>query len=89
MDSLLRHRGGNIALYNLHVHGVIKKSNIEIYSAGVATVSSSNDPSFDQVKLSWLTGTGGSDQVNINLALLSNIWLAWGFLVNFIYDAVQ
>jgi len=52
-------------------------------------VSSSNDPSFDQVKLSWLTGTGGSDQVNINLALLSNIWLAWGFLVNFIYDAVQ
>jgi len=31
------------------------KSRDILWSPGVATVSSGNDPSFDQVKLSWLT----------------------------------
>ncbi len=58
-------------------------------SAGVATVHSGNKQSVHHVKLSWLIQKGCSIQVNTNLAMLSDIWLAWGFHINFMYDAVH
>jgi len=59
-----------------------------LYSAGVATTRSGNERSVRQVKTSWLIKRGCMFQ-NWDLEMLADIWLAWGFQINFMYSAVH
>jgi len=60
-----------------------------IYSAGIATTRSGNERSVRQVKTtSWLIKRGCTFQ-NWDLEMLSDIWLAWGFQINFMYSPVH
>ena len=41
------------------------------------------------IKNSWFIVHGSHDIPNIDLELVADIWLAWGFQVNFMYDPVH
>jgi len=59
-----------------------------LYSAGVATTRSGNELSVRQVKTSWLIKRGCIFQ-NWDLDMLADVWLAWGFQINFMYSPVH
>jgi len=80
------------SLYNLNLHGVIGYLILKICYAQqvcIAAVCLGNEGYVHLVKLSWLIQKGGSFQVNIQLAMLSGIWLVWEFHINFMYDSVH
>ncbi len=57
-------------------------------SAAVAAVRSGNERAVRQVKLSWMIKRGcayGGYEFNT----IADIWLAWGYQLNFMYDAVH
>jgi len=58
-----------------------------LHSACVAVVRSGNERAVKQAKLSWLVKRGCIDQ-GWELSFVADIWLAWGFQVNFMYDTV-
>ena len=50
---------------------------------------SGNQRSVKHMKYSWFIVHGSQNMPNIDLELVADIWLAWGFQVNFIYDLVH
>jgi hypothetical protein len=58
-----------------------------LHSGCVAVVRSGNERSVKRVKMSWLVKRGCVDQI-WNLSLLADVWLVWGFQINFMYDTV-
>jgi len=52
-----------------------------LYSAAVAMVRSGNERAVKQVKTSWKHEC--TFQATLSLDMLANIWIAWGFQVNF------
>jgi len=60
-----------------------------LHSAAVAATRSGNERSVRQVKVSWLIKRGTTYQPALSLETLSDIWLAWGYQINFMYDAVH
>jgi hypothetical protein len=59
-----------------------------IFSASVAATRSGNERSVRHMKHSWLIKRGASFQP-FDFDLLADLWLAWGFQVNFMYDSVH
>ena len=55
----------------------------------VAYTRSGNERSVKHIKHSWFLAHGSQDMPNIDLELVADIWLAWGFQVNFMYDPVH
>jgi hypothetical protein len=68
-----------------------KKFNGEktLHSAAVAVVPSGNERAVKLAKMSWVIKKGGSLCTTRDLATLDNIWMGWGFRVNFIYSPVH
>jgi hypothetical protein len=60
-----------------------------LHSAAVAVVRSGNERAVKQVKMSWVIKKGASLTTSIDLATLDNIWMGWGFRINFIYSPVH
>ena len=61
-----------------------------IYSAAVATTHSGNEQAVHQIKHSWLLRRRGYGfQTGWGVDMLCDIWLAWGFQVNFMYESVH
>jgi len=55
----------------------------------IAYTRSGNERSVKHIKHSWVLAHGSQDMPNIDLELVADIWLAWGFQVNFMYDPVH
>ena len=60
-----------------------------LHTAAVAYTRSGNERSVKHMKHSWLLKRGTFGMPRFDLELLSDIWLAWGFQVNFIYKPVH
>ena len=60
-----------------------------LHTGAVAYVRSGNERSVKHVKLSWLIKRGAVGMPNMDLGMLSDLWLGWGFQVNFMYDPVH
>ncbi len=60
-----------------------------LYLAAVATVRSGNERAVKQVKISWLIKRGCTFQNSCSFDMLADIWICWGFQVNFLYNAVH
>ena len=63
-------------------------SNQTLNSAAVAVVRSGNERAVRVVKRSWFVRRGGSLGF-LDLSLINDVWMAWGFRVNFIYSPVH
>jgi hypothetical protein len=64
-------------------------TNNVLHSAGVAAIRSGNERAVRQTKLSWMIKRGCSYHQPWDLDMQCDIWLAWGFQINFMYDAVH
>ena len=60
-----------------------------LLTAVVAYTRSGNERSVKHMKHSWFIANGSKDMPKIDLELVSDIWLTWGFQVNFMYDPVH
>ena len=60
-----------------------------MYSADVAVVCSGNERAVKIVKHSWVLKRGASFAPSMDLSTLDNIWLGWGFCVNFMYSPIH
>jgi hypothetical protein len=60
-----------------------------LHSAAVAAVRSGNERAVKLVQMSWAIKKGASLTTPIDLATLDNIWMGWGFRVNFIHSPVH
>ena len=58
-----------------------------LHSASVAVVRSGNERAVKNTKHCWIVQRGVRNP-NFDLAMLDDIWLAWGFQVNFMYGSV-
>lgn len=58
-------------------------------SAVVASTRSGNERAVKMMKHSWFLKRGYVNAQNFDLSLLADVWLAWGFLVNFKYSPVH
>lgn len=58
-----------------------------LISAAIAVVRSSNERAVNRMKLSWKIRDGATN-ARCNMTVLADIWLAWGFQVNFMYSPV-
>jgi hypothetical protein len=58
-----------------------------LHSGCVAVVRSGNERSVKRSKISWLVKRGCVDQI-WDLSTLADVWLVWGFQVNFMYDMI-
>ena len=58
-----------------------------LHSACVAVIRSGNEHAVKMAKLSWLIKRGCVDQL-WDLNMLADVWLAWGFQVNYMYDTI-
>ena len=58
-----------------------------LHSGGVAVVRSANERAVNIVKKSWALRRGGQYGM-IDTRILADLWLAWGFQVNFMYNIV-
>jgi len=63
-------------------------SNQTLNSAAVAVVRSGNERAVRVVERSWFVRRGGSLGC-LDLSLINDVWMAWGFRVNFIYSPVH
>ncbi len=59
------------------------------HSAGVAPIRSGNERAVRQAKMSWMVKRGCTYHQPWDLEMQCDIWLAWGFQINFMYDAVH
>jgi hypothetical protein len=59
-----------------------------LHSVSVAVVRASNERAVKQMKNSWLISHHGCSQQLYDPAMLDDIWLAWGFQVNSVYNTV-
>jgi len=59
-----------------------------LHSACVAVLRSGNERGVKYMKTSWIIKRGIPNG-NFSLVLLDDIWMAWGFQVNFMYDPVH
>lgn len=57
-------------------------------TAVVAYVRSGNERSVKHLKHSWFIVRGTVGQ-QFDLSFISDMWLAWGFQMNFMYDPVH
>jgi hypothetical protein len=64
-------------------------ANETLHSAAVAVVRSGNERAVNVVKRSWYIKRGGMFSPNIDLEKLDDVWLAFGFRVNFMYSPVH
>jgi hypothetical protein len=64
-------------------------TNNVVHSAGVAAIRSGNERAVRQSKLSWMVKRGCTYHQAWDLDMQCDIWLAWGFQINFMYDAVH
>ena len=60
-----------------------------MHSAAVAVVRSGNERAVKIVKQSWVLKRGASFAPSMDLSTLDNIWLGWGFRVNFMYSPIH
>jgi hypothetical protein len=58
-----------------------------LYSAAVAVIRSSNERAVKMMKLSW-KNRNGVNGARASLKTVADIWLAWGFQINFMYSPV-
>ena len=65
------------------------KGDRTLHSAAVAVVRSGNERAVKIVKNSWVLKRGASFAPSMDLAMLDNIWLGFGFRVNFMYSPVH
>jgi hypothetical protein len=56
-----------------------------LHSAAVAVVRSGNERAVKLVKMSWAIKKGASLTTTRYLATFDNIWMRWGFRVNFMH----
>ena len=56
-----------------------------LYSGCVAVVRSGNERAVNRCKMSWFLKRGTKDQ-SWDHSVLADVWLAWGFQVNLMYD---
>ena len=63
-------------------------TNEVLYSAAIAALRSGNERAVKQVKTSWWLRRGCTFQI-WDMHLLSDIWLAWVFQINFMYGSVH
>ena len=59
-----------------------------LHSACIAVIRSGNERAVKMAKMSWFLKRGGMVQ-GWPLDLLDDMWLAWGFQVNFMYNSVH
>ena len=60
-----------------------------MHSAAVAVVQSGNERVVTIVNYSWVLKRGASFASSMDLSTLDNIWLGWGFRVNFMYSPIH
>ena len=60
-----------------------------ILTAVVAFVRSGNERSVKHVKHSKLIVVGAKGKPTFDLDMLSDLWLAWGYQINFMYEPVH
>merc|ERR1712032_1206587 len=58
-----------------------------LHSASVAVIRSGNERAVKIMKYSWILQRG-INHPNFKLSVLDDIWLAWGFQINFMYNTV-
>jgi len=58
-----------------------------LHSAAIAVIRSGNERAVKKVKDSWLLKKG-MFSARCDLSLLDDIWIAWGFQVNFMYNTI-
>ena len=61
------------------------QSNAVLYSGAVAVVRSGNECAVNRCKMSWFLKRGAREQM-WNIDLVCDIWEAWTFQVNFMYE---
>ena len=61
------------------------KDKATLYSGAVAVVRSGNERAVNRCKMSWFIKRGARDQM-WNIDLVCDVWDAWTFQVNFMYD---
>ena len=64
------------------------KSDQTLHSAAVAVVRSGNERAVKMVKHSWFVKRGAS-LYQLDYATIDDIWMGWGFRVNFMYSPVH
>jgi len=62
-------------------------SNNLLLSAGVAVIRSGNERGVRYMKHSWIVSRG-IKHGNFDLAVVDDLWMAWGFQVNFMYETL-
>ena len=60
-----------------------------LLTAAVAYTRSGNERSVKHLKHSWRIVKGGEGMPNHDLNMLCDLWLTWGFQMNFMYDPVH
>ena len=60
-----------------------------LYSAAIAALRSGNERAVHSVKQSWLLTKHASNFSNPDLKYISDVWLTFGFQVNFMYSSVH
>jgi len=58
-----------------------------LLSGGVAVIRSGNERGVRYMKHSWIVSRG-IKYGNFDLAVVDDIWMAWGFQINFMYETV-
>lgn len=58
-----------------------------LHNATIAVIRSGNERAVKQTKYSWIVQKG-INHAKYDPSMLDNIWLAWGFQVNFMYNTV-
>ena len=58
-----------------------------LHSASVAVTRSGNERAVKKMKYSWILQRGINNP-NFDLSVFDDIWLAWGFQINFMYKTV-
>ena len=80
-QCLLREKHPNFAEYDRRFNG---SKNLD--STAVVVVHSGNERAVRVVKRSWFVRRDGSLGMLDLAQLLDDVWMAWGFRVNFIYS---
>jgi hypothetical protein len=60
-----------------------------LHTGAVAFTRSGNERSVRHMKQSWLIALGALGKPRMDLDMLADVWLGWGFQVNFMYDPVH
>ena len=60
-----------------------------LLTAAVAYTRSGNERSVKHLKHSWQIAFGFKGMPTVDLDVISDLWLAWGFQMNFMYEPVH